>query len=125
MSDRQGHRPRDGSSRPAFTAFVRGVDGAVNTELARLLGYADASAIPPQVRAECALPENKGGLNIPTLNTIAPIAYVASVIKGGALLESHSPALHTHLMHGVLADDPLGISASTDCPTARPFGKHC
>ena len=104
--------PGDGASRPAFSAFIRGVDGAVDTELARLLGYADAAAIPPQVRAECGLPENKGGLNIPTLNTIAPIAYVASVIKSGALLESHSPSLHSHLMRCVLGDDPLGIRSA-------------
>ena len=118
--------PGDGFSKPDRQAFVRGIDAAVNEELARLLGYPTAAAIPPRARAEFSLPENKGGLNICTLASIAPIAYVASVAHAGALLEAHAPDLHDHLLRSLLMETPSASwrrsrsRANTTTGTAAP-----
>ena len=51
-------------------------------------------------------------MNIPTLHTVAPLAYVASVASAGALLEVHSPALHNHMLTTLTAGDPMRIMAA-------------
>lgn len=101
--------PGDGLFQSARSDFIRGIDTAVDTEPARLLGYPASDVVPPQVRAECALPENCGGINIPTLHTIAPLAYVSSVASAGALLEAHSPPLHAHMLHTLIGGDSFRI----------------
>ena len=88
--------------------YISGIDDAIDEELRRILDV-DEQQLNTMKRAEIALPTSKGGLGIPTLQTIAPITYTASIMALLPMLSKHAHYLEAHLVNSLKEDDQFGV----------------
>ena len=95
----------------AMNEYIGGIDDALNAEISRILGL-NVSELKGLKRAEIALPTKLGGLGIPTLQTIAPIAYTASIMAILPMMQKHASDLKAHLITSLSGDDQFGAHAS-------------
>jgi hypothetical protein len=109
---------------PAAQAF----DTAVVDSFARMHVIAD-TLVTPDVKQAIHLPLSMGGMGIPSLVSISPAAYTASLLTAAKDIQSlpvntdnHSTAVAQQLQSAILALQQGGVEVLKECDVAKTEG---